>query len=412
MAIKNDSIDRKVRVYDSIVRKNGVMNPIEFLRFIEKRNDGVRGLSLTCAGILPSGEECGCPMHFCFGDEKAPYFAVDKKFEHKANCPNANPYLATVCKELSRNITYNVEEFFDELIALEDKTSLPTDRFEEDMPFPGNMVDPKSAINPVGRADADIVSGFGERVERDPSNFTSSRDPEPMQFDFGKRKEEFLAEHRRIYRTMVRKPRVPLELYIQMRKYADLNDTIVGSDIIKYKDILFCCETKNAFRKKAGMFKGKVIPVFARKGLSALWTSINNDEKLQNAMNPGNLPFSVMTDSYFVTREAKDENEIYHNEERVIFFITFASEAIAKEFQKEFEKKKPKVKGKKVPKNYNWKKKYLLFFRWEEEYNDFIDSDGYRRKVVKGHCVSFDKQIKRVENSVFNELEGEYIKSK
>ena len=102
------------------------------------------------------------------------------------------------------------------------------------MPFPGNMEVSKSGVNSDGRAVEDISSS-------------------PMQFDFGKRKEEYLAEHRRIYRTMVRKPRVPLELYIQMRKYADLNDIIVGSDIIRYKDILFCCETNNVIRKKAGM---------------------------------------------------------------------------------------------------------------------------------------------------------------
>ena len=80
------------------------MDPLEFAKFISKRQDGVKGLVLTCAGILPSGQECGCPVHFCFGAEKAPYFSVDRGHDHKEKCPNANQYLVTIHKELSKEI--------------------------------------------------------------------------------------------------------------------------------------------------------------------------------------------------------------------------------------------------------------------------------------------------------------------
>ena len=248
---------------------------------------------------------------------------------------------------------------------------------------------------------------LGER-KKDDNIFPTRPDEHEKNFDFGKNRDEEIAHFRRVYMTTVRNPRIPLELYIQIRTNADLNDYVVGSDSTRYKDVIFCHETKKAFRMKSGNLAGKVIPVFARKERQSIVDAIKGDVNLQNTINPDNLPFAVMSDSYFV---AKDESGRYHDEERVLFVLTFPDEETEKAFKEIFKDKKSYVKGRWVSRpNYNWKKNFFLFVRWDSEYDGFIDSDGYRRKVVKGQCISIEKQLKKVENDLFSELEGEFIK--
>lgn len=406
---KNESKDRKARVKDIFGRDFGVMDPLEFAKFISKRQDGVKGLVLTCAGILPSGQECGCRVHFCFGAEKAPYFAVDKDDAHREKCPNANQYLVTIHNELSKKIQYTFDSFYNDLMATANN-SLAKKEFQEPCEESSSMDTSRSSMSSLSIASKGTSipeRNLGER-KKDDNIFPTRPDEHEKNFDFGKNRDEEIAHFRRVYMTTVRNPRIPLELYIQIRTNADLNDYVVGSDSTRYKDVIFCHETKKAFRMKSGNLAGKVIPVFARKERQSIVDAIKGDVNLQNTINPDNLPFAVMSDSYFV---AKDESGRYHDEERVLFVLTFPDEETEKAFKEIFKDKKSYVKGRWVSRpNYNWKKNFFLFVRWDSEYDGFIDSDGYRRKVVKGQCISIEKQLKKVENDLFSELEGEFIK--
>lgn len=405
---KNESKNRKARVKDMLGNDFGVMDPLEFAKFILRRQNGIMGLVLTCAGILPSGKECGCRVHFCFGSEKSPYFAVDKDDAHREKCPNANQYLVTIHKELSKEIKYDFDGFYEELMETTNKAGLPKVEFKETTEEPPNM-------DSIGNSDGSLTNGSQETFSSERMGFREKDGIIPIRlvnkeknFDFGKTRNEEIAHFRRVYMTTVRNPRVPLELYIQIRTNADLNDNIVGSDTVRYKDVIFCHEAKKSFRVKSGLFAGKVIPVFARKERQSTVDAIKGDMNLQNTINQDNRPIAVMSDSYFVT---KDESDRYHNEERVLFVLTFPDEETEKAFKEIFKDKKSYVNGKWVSRpNYNWKKNFFLFVRWDSEYDGFIDPDGFRRKVVKGQCISIEKQLKKVENDLFSELEGEFIK--
>lgn len=404
---KNESKNRKARVKDMLGNDFGVMDPLEFAKFILRRQNGIMGLVLTCAGILPSGKECGCRVHFCFGSEKSPYFAVDKDDAHREKCPNANQYLVTIHKELSREIKYDFDGFYEELMETTNKAGLPKVEFKETTEEPPNM-------DSIGNSDGPLTNGSQETFSSERMGFREKDGIIPIRpvnkeknFDFGKNRDEEIERYRRAYITTVRNPRIPLELYVQIRTNADLNDYTVGSDTIKYKDVIFCHETKKSFRTKSRMFEDKVIPVFAKKERQNIVDAITNDVNLQKTINPNNRPFAVMSDSYFVT---KDDSDRYHNEERVLFVLTFQNEETEKLFKKIYKTKKSYVNGKWVSRpNYSWKKNFLLFFKWDTEYYDFVDPDGFRRKIVKGQCFSIEKQIKKVDNELFNELEGEYI---
>ena len=404
---KNESKDRKARVKDILGNDFGVLDPLEFAKFISKRQDGIKGLVLSCAGILPSRHECGCPVHFCFGAEKAPYFSVDRGHDHKEKCPNANQYLVAIHKELSKEIKYDFDGFYEQLMETTNKTGLPKVEFKELTEEPPNTDTFGTADGPLSKGSQEIITP--ERIGfRDKDDIFPKRpDNHEKNFDFGKNRDEEIERYRRAYITTVRNPRIPLELYVQIRTNADLNDNIVGSDTVRYKDVIFCHETKKSFRIKSGLFAGKVIPVFARKERQSIVDAIKGDVNLQNTINPDNLPCAVMSDSYYVK---KDERDRYHNEERVLFVLTFPDEETEKAFKDIFLDKKSYVKGRWVSRpNYSWKKNFLLFFRWDAEYDGFIDPEGFRRKIVKGQCFSIEKQIKKVDNELFNELEGEYI---
>lgn len=395
-------------------------------------DDGViKHYEFRCAGEV-NGKPCNCPMYLSKREGSISYLVAKKNPGHIFSCPNGSMLLRVLRDELTDIIDMDPAGFLSSILKSKNKKFLSVQKVEE--PAGGisssGMVDGEEAA--VGEMDissaiklfrnelSHIVAEKTFASEEDESVHEANAitatgitdDDEPILLSGSGSFETYDRRHHEEHVTVRRKPKRASELFLQFVLFAELGAFLPGSDTMHYYDVMFMPETKDLFRDRSRDF-GFVAFMIAKKTWSLeLQRRVEADKDVQAALNSDNKPFTVLEDPFWTSYHLDAEKKkVFHNEERLVFLLTFENEEEKEAYDHKFigDYKKNRKTGKtEWKKSKNLKMPRLVLAEWDKTYDDFEDENGKCRRIVHAHIVSTAKQIEAfTDREVYEQIFGE-----
>lgn len=200
--------------------------------------------------------------------------------------------------------------------------------------------------------------------------------------------------------------------YIQYRAYYALNNLAPEESEMHFSDILFVSETKQVFRKDFGVFEKRVIVLAShveKERDLKIRTDLEQNVEVFSLINPKNLDYRLLEDPFSTSFLSfnTDGTENYKNWEKIVFCLLFKNKRELKLFDEHFSSPSdPDSTRKKM--NKNIKLVHVVLCDWGKEC-DFIDREGYKRRIVSGVVLDFERQVNALSDDIFNVFENERV---
>lgn len=427
--------DRKGKVFDGATDELlGILNGEEIIERFSKEEirDGL--IYILCAGIV-DGKTCNCRMHVSKREDSVAYLVG----KHIIDCPSGSAVLKKLREELTDIIDIDPAGFLSNLLASKNKKYLSKETVTEPArPVPASVEDGGTKIPAANLNTSDYIRLAREEIAKaiemktlvKSTEAKTSTEPEsdshaemsdsmntagdsaPIILGSGAY-ESYDRKHHEKHATVRRKPKGAMELFLQYFLFASLLDLIPGSDKRHFYDILFLPETKNDFRDRFNAFGFTAFMIATRTWDYNLASLVEEDEGVEAALNPDGKPCVVLEDPFKTSYHLDDEkNEmIFHDDERLILYLTFEDAEEKKEYEKRFVgsiKTNEKTGKEEWKKSRNEKKPRLILAEWDSVYDGFVDGEGNSRRIVHAHIRSSAKQIALIsDNEIYEQIFGE-----
>lgn len=427
--------DRKGKVFDGVTDVLlGIMNGEEITERFSKEQirDGL--IYILCAGVV-DGKSCNCRMHVSKREDSVAYLVG----KHIIDCPSGSAVLKKLREELTDIIDIDPAEFLSNLLASKNKKYLSKETVTEPArPVPASVGEGGTKISAANLNTSDYIRLAREEIAKaiemktlvksaeaktstEPSSdshaemgdsMNTAGDTAPITLGSGAY-ESYDRRHHEKHATVRRKPKGVMELFLQYFLFASLLDCIPESDTMHFYDVLFLPETKDIFRDRYNAFGFTAFMIATRTWDYSLASLVKEDEGVKAALNPDCKPCIALEDPFKTSYQWDDEkNEmVFHNDERLIMYLTFESIGEKEEYEKRFIgsfKTNKKTGEEEWKKSRNEKKPRLILAEWDSVYDGFVDGEGNSRRIVHAHIMSSSKQIALIsDNEIYEQIFGE-----
>ena len=427
--------DRKGKVFDRATDDFlGIMNGEEITERFSKEQirDGL--IYILCAGVV-DGKSCNCRMHVGKREDSVAYLVG----KHIIDCPSGSAALKKLREELTDIIDIDPAGFLSNLLASKNKKYLPKEKVTEPArPVPASVCEEETKIPAANLNTSDYIRLAREEIAKaiemktlvksvegkastEPDSdshaemsdsMNTAGDSAPITLGSGAY-ESYDRKHHEKHATVRRRPKGVVELFIQYILFSSLREHLPGSDSMHFFDVLFLPETKDIFRDRYNAFGFTAFVIATRTWDYNLASLVEKDEGVKAALNPDCKPCIALEDPFKTSYQWDDEkNEmVFHNDERLIMYLTFESIGEKEEYEKRFIgsfKTNKKTGEEEWKKSRNEKKPRLILAEWDSVYDGFVDVEGNSRRIVHAHIMSSAKQIALIsDNEIYEQIFGE-----